>query len=535
LFLGLSGLFQQQNGFYINDLSDKTSFLHDSLKGTPEDGQRMGDERAIYGNLHLKWIPSSKLLLSYNSKIESDKSIGASSYYQAVENDSIALAKPYTFAVNSLGSDARWVWNNSLALKYFHPKFNFISTSAYQHLRQAYHHIDQDLWPYDYATGSTYGRDSLGGAFPQQVWSQEIRFSNNKEKSFFDWTAGTYAFYQRNNKQYASVYERLALLFGQEPGVEVNKNDMRNLGISAFGQIAKNFWQNRIKVVVGLRYDFEQRSAVIAKFRVDSLGNRDYIVADTSKSKGFQALSPLLSGSYYLNAHQNIYLSYKRGFRAGGTNFYNKLSEYEFYLPEYSDNFELGYKLQSVNRKYALNLVLFFMHWQNLQLDMQPEPGAWVVSNIGKVNSMGAELECSAKPFKGFSADFSLGITDARYLGFDYLGQDIKGNRAILAPTHTAFLSIQQDLPIAKKFLMSLRLETRHTGKQYFDLVNSIEQPAYWLFNGQASFGNKHFRLSFWMQNIGQRTYITYAMPGYFKSTLLNRPRSFGLSLSSTF
>lgn len=529
LFLGISGQYQQQHGFYINDLSDKTGFLHEPLAGTPEDGLRMGDEESWYGNFFLKYIPSDKFHITINSKFQYDRSIGASAYYQAAENNIVAIEDPYKFAVNRVGSNSRLVINNSLAITYDHHKFRFFSISAYQYILQAYHGIDQDLYPYDLATGSSF-RKKLGDAYPQGVFSQEFRFSSPAQHSKFRWTAGSYFFYQDYNKQYAAVYEDLALFFGMKPGTEVFKTHQYNTGVAIYGNLDYTL-KSKWVFTVGLRLDYENRKTEVARYYLNDDGAKDYSVHDTMLNSHFSALSPKVSILYIISENHRVYISYSRGFRAGGNNMFSG-SKYTGYQPEYSNNWEAGHKFQTRNKKFRVSTCLFLLDWENMQLDMQPEPGVWIIDNIGRALSYGAEIEVNAKPMKGMDADLAVGLNNSLYGNFMFLGENIKGNRTIMAPVYTLMAGLQQTVPVSKRLMWMIRGEYRSIGHQYFDLVNTIEQPAYHLFHARTGIITRHISFFIWIHNITNTTYITYAMPGYFKNSLVNRPRSFGATIN---
>ena len=531
LFFGISGQYQKQFGFYTNDLTNKSTFLHQPLKGSPTDGLRMGDEESYYSNLYLKWLINSKWNVTFNSKIQLDQSIGASAYYQAVENDSIAKSEPYQFAVNDVGSNSRKISNTSLVITSYQKHFTFHSISSFQYVLQAYDKIDQDLMTYDYAYGSSY-KNKIGDAYPQSVYSQELRLTSPVNKSKLKWTLGSYLFKQIYNKQYATVYKDLAYFFGSSPGIEINRANLDNDGLAFFGQADYSITKKLI-VTTGVRYDIENRNAEVSRFRIDEQNNiLNYTYPTTLKTSQFKAISPKAIIKYNIGESHTIYVSYTRGFRAGGINLYTKKSEYNIFEPEYSDNYEIGHKIQSRNKKIILTSSLFALYWQQLQLDLQPEPGIWITSNIGNVSAIGGEIEMTVAPFAGFQLDAALGLNDAKYLGFDYLGTNIKNNQTIFAPKSTLFISAQQYLPLGKKLMASIRFEWRRMGLQYFDLVNKIKQDPYNLFNSKIGFETKRFGISFWCNNIFNAQYLTYAMPGYFKYSLLNRPRTMGLSLT---
>lgn len=533
LFSGFSGQYQKQFGFYTNDLSDKMSFDGVPLKGTPEDGQRMGDAESFYGNFDLKWLINDKWDIALNVKAQLDQSTGPSMYYQAVENEQTAVNDPYKMAVNSLGSHRRSLTNSSLVINHRHQRFSFISVSAYQHVLQTYTNIDQDLFPYNLATGSTF-HDHVGDAMPQHVFSQELRFMSPASAKRLTWTAGAYFFHQQYYKRFATQYERLALLFGEVPGLQVSQNDERNWGLAAFGQAAYRVKQ-KWEFTLGARLDQEFRSSTLARFRMDSIGQRTYTLEEQERNANFQSLSPKAAISYSISRQHGLYLSYSRGFRAGGINTASNTTGYETYAPEYSDNAELGYRFRSDNGRYAVNTSLFYLFWTDLQLDLRTDNGIYVMDNIGNVQAFGFEIEAQAKPIRNLMTDVSIGFNHSRYQDFEFLNQNIKGNRTILAPPVTVFLAAQYQFDLPKKIALVLRGEWRYMGEQYFDLINTIRQPGYSLFNARLEARYRRVGLAFWIQNITDRHYITYAMPGYFRYTVINRPRAFGVTLNVNF
>ncbi len=537
LFVGVAAQYQMRNGYYTNDLSGQTSFDGEPLEGTAADGRRMGDQQAVYGNVYLRYFPNNSWELLLNLKAQRDQSVGASMYYQAAATPDKALNDPYKLSVNDLGSDSRDVLNSSFTVKHYDEKFQVIATSAFSKVRQSYDHIDQDLTQFDVAYGASSKNNVLGKAYPMDVYSQEIRI-NTTSVTRLQWSAGMYGFYQNYHKQFANVYKRLGILFGTDPGTYVYNNLQDNAGGAVFGELNYSI-SPKLKITGGIRADYENRRSNLSAVYTDTLGTISTLQPPKEKQQDYQALSPKMVFSYKINDNEYMYLSYARGFRAGGINGATSYGEYAYYDPEYSDNIEAGYKMLAANRKINLTTAAYFSHWTDLQLDFRTpgENGIWVVGNIGNVQSVGVELETSIKPIRGVQADMALGLNDSHYQNFDYLGENIKGNRTILAPTFTAFAGVQYQVPLLKEKQVSgvLRGEWRGTGKQYFDLHNTIEQPTYHLFNVYLGLQHPAFSLMLWSQNIAGTTYITYALPGYFKNTLINRPRTFGLTLNYKF
>lgn len=533
LFVGLSGQFQRQYGFYTTDTTESFTFFGTTYTGPTQRGVRVGDADSYYGNLFVKWLPTKNVDITFNLKAQEDRSIGPSSYFQAAVSDSFALKNPYKFTINRFGSDKRQILNSSVALKYYHSKFTLTSITAYQYILQYYDNIDADYWSFDVAYSASF-HNKTGDAMPQGVISQELRFSSPANNRKFKWTAGTYIFSQKYDYRTATVYAQpLAALFGYS-GTDVNQNDQNNSGIAFFGQGTYHLTR-RLDITGGLRFDYENRKSTIASFNIDGNDNRTYSRIDTTRQKSFTALSPKAVISYHIRENQNIYVSYTRGFRAGGINATTKFQGYETYNPEHSDNYELGYKYASNNKKIFFTSTLFYINWKDLQLDYRPDGVTYITANIGDVHSKGVEVEVAVKPVRNLQIDYSLGLNDATYYNFEYLGKDISGNRTIMAPRSTMFLAAQYTIPVSKNIKTIIRGEWRRIGEQYFDLENKIRQPNYNLFNTRIGFSYKQANLAFWVQNIFDKTYLTYAFPAVFRYSLLNRPRSFGVTLTFNF
>lgn len=531
LFLALAAQYQRINGFYTNDLHGRRGFLGEALDSLPVSGVRMGDEGSAQLDARIHWIAGERTTLRFNTKVQEDRSIGASAYYQAVESDTLALRLPYIFAVDRLGTHRRTVAQAALAVEHRMRGYRIHSTSTWQYVGQAYAGIDQDVSPNALATGSTFRRDA-GEAMPQHTLGQELRFTANPGKRIH-WTGGLYLYGQWFDKRYVADYERLALFFGMQPGRQVTINDQINTGAALFAQ---GEWQlsARWRLIGGLRGDHEDRRTQVERYYLATDGAQDHDIPRTLLHSRFQAISPKAALQYTVGTTTTVYGSYARGFRAGGNNMFTQ-GRYPQYLPETSDNWELGAKYRSPNKRTVASACFFLIDWRNMQLDTRAEAGIWIVDNVGRMRSQGVELELSSEPLPGLRVDVAAGLTDARYGTFNYLGEEIEGHHAVMAPRHTLYVAAQQLLPLGKTLGGDLRVEWRHTGEQYFDLANAIHQPAYGTLNLRAGVFTERMAVHAWVRNLTETTHLAFAMPGYFRYSVLNRPRMIGITLRWQF
>jgi iron complex outermembrane receptor protein len=244
-----------------------------------------------------------------------------------------------------------------------------------------------------------------------------------------------------------------------------------------------------------------------------------------------------------------VYLSYTRGFRAGGVNpqrYPANSGIRQTFDPEYSDNFELGYKVGNAKGTFRMTAALFYISWKDLQFFNLAAPNTYARSNVGDASSYGLELEGSWIPLKGLQVDASLGLNKTEYADFNIVRQPfgqpeivtpIGGNSLSNAPGHTVFLGVQYTVPLSKRIDAMIRGEFRNLGSYYTDIQNTIEQPAYSLLNARAGLTMGKLGLFVWGQNITNTTYMAFgtADTSFGTSLIMAAPATFGVTLQAGF
>jgi iron complex outermembrane receptor protein len=260
------------------------------------------------------------------------------------------------------------------------------------------------------------------------------------------------------------------------------------------------------------------------------------MMADTTGKSSYGAFSPKLGIQYQPSAHELMYLSFSRGFRSGGmTSISSDPSQVPLsaYNPEFSNMFEAGIKGKDKNNQFRYAIAVFYNKVMDIQTPLLVLPDAvTIIQNAGEMNAWGMEVEMELKLAKGLSVQYSGGLTSAKYavLGVVSNGAqvDLSGNKQVFTPSSTNYFATQYQTSIAAHELM-FRLEYNHTGKQFFDLANTIEQKAYGLVNFRSSIRTKHFDISLWGRNLLGKKYINYAYD--FGAAHLGNPRMIGVGL----
>ncbi|MFM7852352.1 MAG: TonB-dependent receptor, partial [Flammeovirgaceae bacterium] len=493
-------------------------------------GKLVGGEKNLYGNMFLRWLPNSRLSFTLNLKGQRDWSNNTGFFVSQPDRD-LALANPDKISLKRVGEHERAILNTSLVTKYYAGKFTLTSISAYQTIDLSFKDID---FPGFY---HSFYKSAIGEKLPpQEVFSQELRITSNSE-SKLQYTAGFYGFSQVGYEPSTNLAFELA-----PNAYSIFRNKSNNFGLAGFGELNYKVTE-QLKATAGLRYDYEKREATFNGFGDASFvgGVFTQLKPDTTVSGNYSAISPKIALNYALNDRSNIYITYSRGFRAGGVNAQKVPANVrQTFNPEYSNNYEIGYKTFLANNKLSVGTSAFLIQWNDLQFFNLVAPFTYARENVGNALSTGFELEVSAIPFRGLQLDGSLGVNETITREFDLkrvTTTPIGGKRLSNAPSHTIFFGAQYEYAISKKLKAIVRGEVRNLGSYYTDIQNKIEQPSYTLINSRVGMVYGNYSLFFWVQNLNNERYLAFGNPdsSFGKSVRTAAPRTLGVTLSVKF
>ena len=536
LYVGASVMYDARDGFYTNVFDNSKFDVHNSFTG----------------NYFLKYVASPKFSATFNLKHYSRKNFGSFTLapYASAMVDSLKFKVNY----NAVAKDNDNTLNSSAVLNYFGNKVDITSITAYQTNDRYYESpIDADVQlPFKSQSLDVNSIEVKNDAGQNTVsfWTQELRLSSSaNSESPFKWTLGGFYFNQYDPTSQTLLIGKDGSKFGQPNNAKSLTNALAdNSGIAFFGQgtyaVNENF-----NLTLGLRYDTEnQKLTVGSKFQQGNFVLPT--LKDTSATTSFKAFSPKANLTYRVAENQVAYVSYSRGYRAGG------LTQIDFdpsgvplvgFAPEYSNNIEFGWKGTYFDNRLRANFSLFNIQVTDAQIPtIVPELGFRTATrNGGNFSSTGFESEISANIAKGLQVDWNFGITSATYSKLTlpqtvFVGgkstkveKDFTGNKQILTPSFTSMVAVQYSASLSKTIQYVARGEWRLLGKQYFDLPNKYSQDDYSTFNVRTGFSTKNYDLMFWGRNLSNTTYIAYAYN--FGAATLGNPRTVGVSLMARF
>lgn len=532
LFFGINALYTKRDGFLKNDTTGRGK-TEKNIQGV-----RVGDEESLYGNAYLRWFPSAKFSATLNLKAQTDKS-DATGFMLSVPDEKLAFANPDKIYLTRIGNHQRNILNTSLNLKYYGSGFTLTSVSATQNIGMQYKNID---FPGYYST--FYDKEVGEMLPPQTVFTQEFRINSNNADSKLNYSAGIFYFNQTGYEPTTNTVYELA-----PNNFVVSRNKSVNNGLAIYGQVGYKITKS-LELTAGLRYDNENREAIFNGFGDAVLmgGVVTNLKPDTTASGKYTAVSPKFALNFLISPKSSVYASYTRGFRAGGVN-PSRLPKgvSQTFDPEFSDNFEVGFKASGMENKLRVGLTAFLINWKGLQTYNLVAPFTYARENLGDVQTKGIEFEGTLIPVKNLELDASLGLNNGKYqdftltrLNFATYAEEkfnVSDKKLTNAPSHTFFLAAQYGIPLSKSAKLSLRGEYRSVGKFYADLQNTLEQPSYSLINTRVNLQVATFSLAFWVQNIGDTRYLIYGSgdTSFGRSVRMASPRTLGATLTYNF
>lgn len=125
---------------------------------------------------------------------------------------------------------------------------------------------------------------------------------------------------------------------------------------------------------------------------------------------------------YEFSRNAQAYASYTRGYKGQGlgTEFTQTFNANPVVDPETVNAYEIGFKGSTADRTFSLSVALFLSDYRNLQVQANrsdPSTGNFnfVLTNAGKAQTKGFEIEATVRPDDHFSVGFSAAYTHARF------------------------------------------------------------------------------------------------------------------------
>jgi len=264
---------------------------------------------------------------------------------------------------------------------------------------------------------------------------------------------------------------------------------------AVFGQADLKLTQ-LITVTGGLRETYEQKTFNFHNYVLNPNNQAiaNSIIGDVSNNWG--ALAPKASLSFQWTPEFLNYLTYSRGFRAGG--FDNRatnlvLAERGF-SPEFVNNYEAGLKSDWFDHHFRANVSAFYDDYTDLQVSYTDPayPGNSIRGNAGEAKTDGVEVETQTRLPFGLSIQASGGYLNAYYVNYNNCngpGFNCGGNKLPNSPHWNLVVGGTLDIPVPVPGYVRLGGDVEWASAAYSNALNRQQDqyPAQAFVNGTLS------------------------------------------------
>jgi iron complex outermembrane receptor protein len=514
LGLGLAIGYGERDGFSTNDLT----------------GNDLDFRSATFAKGQLLWVPASnweaRVIVSGERARDGDYAL----------NDLAAVRQnPFQVSRDFEGRTERDIFNTTVLTRREGDRLTLSTTTGF--VRWDTNDLtDLDYTPLPLATRSNDEQDFQ--------FTQEVRVASAvkapislSDAMSLKWQSGVFLFTQSYEQD---AVNNLAPSTSQVPfpvSQHSPQSALDDWGLGLYGQGTVTF-RERLDLTAGARLDYESKEARLDTFFSPPIAPATSVVAEES----FSNVSPQVAVAYRFQPDRMAYASVGRGFKAGGFNPASPPGS-EAYNEEYTWHLEGGAKTIWAQGRVAANAALFYIDWNDLQLNVPNPfvPAQFYIANVGNATSAGVELELSATPYTGVDLFGSFGVTRARF-GDGSLsnGVDVSDNKVPLTPDFQTTLGAQFTRPLRASLSLYGRGEVVIYGAFKYDEANLEKQDAYSLANFRAGVRGKLLFAEAWIKNAFDTRYIpiAFAYPGFAPSGFVGepgRPRTFGVDFGVTF
>lgn len=488
------------------------------------DQSKVDELNSYSGRIKMLFEPSTKFKIKLNGQYEDSKQGG---YPYAIFNDDTNSAEDVNYDGKSIYN--RKLFSSGLNIQYTADNYLIRVVSSFQMLDDI-QEIDQDFTP---ASLFFVSQDQKLNMF-----SQEINFQS-RENETYDWLFGFFGFKQSLDKTVKVQYGEDGITKYRLPYEEyfyTKDYDNSNSGIAFFHESIIKF--GGLALSVGIRADYEKASMnyIYDKFKNGVQSNADGIESEMD----FFEILPKIALKYSISKYFTPYVTVAKGYNSGGFNTTFESEEDRSFEPEHSWNYEAGIKAKWLQQRVYVNLAVFYIDWTNQQVYQTAPSGVGsMLTNAGKSESKGVELELKSLPAKNLEIWFAFGYNEAKFV--DYVkneNEDYSGNYLPYVPKFTFNLGGNYMVEINNSWLDLIRFHITYNGfgKHYWKETNVAYQNYYGLLNHRVSFEKGNVTLSFWGKNVLNNDYNSFYFQALGNSyAQLGKPASLGLKLNVTF
>lgn len=352
--------------------------------------------------------------------------------------------------------------------------------------------------------------------------------------------AGLYYFYEKFSGETAigtgpnmGIYYRLI-------------GSSKTQAISPFFNVAFNL-NDALTFRVGGRYNSDKRTITNSFI----LNGATTVPAIANDQRTLTAYTGEYGVDWHITKRAMVYFTYSQGFRSGAALIFQSTSP--IIDPTRVENFEVGLKFQSDDRKFYGNLAAFTANIKDLQRTQASLVNGLLSTRVNNVNAMrtkGIELDAGWTPVPNLSLRGSIAWLSAKFK--DFLSDDpiiqgtnvvqLAGNTTQQAPEWKWNAAADYTIPFVNGSSLLASADVSYQSRVFFDEFNRAPfvENGYALVNASLTYRFKDDKLSIgvWGKNLtGEDRFsdVSFSAFGQVISKQWIAPRTFGATVHYDF
>ena len=567
--VSLSGYYDENNGFFENQ------------------GKQADYLRSAGGRLRFDWRFAGKWTLQMMANYDHSEQ-GAFPY--GIYTDGKIADPDYDHA----GRYTREIAGGNFNLQYQSDRIVFTSSTGFQY-------FDDDMkMDLDYTPQSVFTINQLQ---TERNWTQEFAVKSNSQNNY-RWSFGLFGFSRGLSTDVVTTMGTAGIKNILQPFLDAATADNPRApslvatddeipipgifktpayGGAVFHQSTyNNLFVSGLSLTAGIRFDYEK-----TKLDYDTymMANIDAVMRGTvvgtqtagttltgSGETSFTEWLPKFALKYEFDQKRYAYVSFAKGYKTGGYNIQmfadiaqdvvrkkyssgnpnNPIPEETpeailpsvSYKPEYSNNYELGFKGKIVKDALHAEATIFFVDVKDIQITQFVESGQGrLLKNAGRAESVGFDLGLTAHVADGLSLSANYGYARAVFKNYKTVENDedvdYSGNYIPFAPQNTFSLAAGYSRGLRNSRIIdrfNIHAQYNGAGKIYWTEKNDVCQNFYGLLNIKAGVTKSIFSIHIWTKNALNTDYASF----YFTSMKLplaqkGAPFQMGVDLTVSF
>jgi iron complex outermembrane recepter protein len=391
----------------------------------------------------------------------------------------------------------------------------------------------------------------------QHQWqvSQEFQLTGKAFDDRLNYVTGLYYFEEAGYVHDFVPFESFLYVYDFQ-------NDVNNKNEAAFFH-ADYKVTDQLGVTVGGRYTDVQEEFIGGQGDLNNFpvggGTPLRYFPPGDNSQSWHIFDPTVGVQYHIDSDVMAYLSWGKGFKAGGwTTRLSKVitsGDQAEFSPEYTKTWELGLKSTWFDQHLRANAALFYTDYTGIQLNIQQGPSP-VYQNAGNAKIKGGELELQGALGHGLSLNFSGSYIDAYYTYVNPLaaipqtplpdGSVITGDplsaKIPKTPKYKLSLFPQYDYALPNEADIRFLADFTYTAQMFNDALNTplLRRPATRMLDASIHYISPTdlYDIAFGGTNLTNDRYVTAGSPNYAAGEVgayYNEPREWYLQITMKF